>query len=55
MHKDIKISSNAKKTPETISCYNKTKNIVDAIDQMAKVTQFEAARVGGQCTLSTTP
>ena len=36
MHKDIKISDNAKNTPETVSCYNETKYGVDVIDQMAK-------------------
>ena len=36
MHKGIKISDNAKKTPETVSCYNETKYGVDIVDQMAK-------------------
>ena len=36
MHKDIKILGNAKKTPETVSCFNETKYGVDVVDQMAK-------------------
>ena len=36
MHKGIKISDNAKKAPETVSCYNETKCGVDIVDQMAK-------------------
>ena len=36
MYEDIKISDNAKKTPEAVSCYNETKYGVDVVDQMAK-------------------
>ena len=36
MHKDITIPNNAKKIPETVSCYNETKYGVDIVDRMAK-------------------
>lgn len=35
-HKTVKIKNNRKKTPETISYYNKTKFGVDIVDQMAR-------------------
>jgi len=37
MHKDITAADNKnKKTPESVSSYNKTKYGVDILDQMAK-------------------
>ena len=36
MHKDITIANNAKKTPETVFSYNKTKYGVDIVYQLAK-------------------
>ena len=35
-HKSVKTKNNRKKTPETISYYNKTKFGVDMVDQMAR-------------------
>ena len=36
LHQDVSLENNAKKTPETIKCYNETKYGVDILDQMAR-------------------
>ncbi|CAH2089749.1 unnamed protein product [Euphydryas editha] len=41
-HKSVKIASNRKRTPETVSFYNKTKFGVDVLDQMARKYSVKA-------------
>jgi hypothetical protein len=43
MHSNVTISSNEKKTPETVSFYNETKYGVDIIDQMARKYSVKAS------------